>query len=101
VPQAATAAPVATTAETLEGVRVVEVVPREGTTNGRKWTRYTVIDSNGVEYSTFSASLAKAATEAKAAGALVELAAETDGQYQTLVEIVRVGPGRSSADGAL
>ena len=76
---------------TDDAVRIVDVTAKRGETNGRKWSRFSITDSHGEIHSTFSATLAEAATQFKAAATWVEIITETDGQYQNLVEIAPAG----------
>lgn len=72
-------------------VRIAQVETKAGETNGRKWTRYVVIDSNGESHSTFDKSLYEAALKFKDGRDWVELVSETSGEYKTLVEIIKAG----------
>lgn len=76
---------------TASSVRITDVKTKSGETKGRKWTRYIIVDSHGVEHSTFDADLGEAARRAKASGAWVELTEESDGTYANLVEIAPAG----------
>jgi hypothetical protein len=72
-------------------VRIEKVVPKSGETNGRKWTRYLVIDSNGVEASTFDTKLADFAKKCIDERTWVELTTEPNGNYSNLIEITIAG----------
>lgn len=72
-------------------VRIADVTIKDGEKNGRKWTKYTIVDSNGVEYSTFSKSIGDAATSAKAGKLWVEIVDEQNGEYRNIVEIAPAG----------
>lgn len=76
----------------VEGaVRIVDVQSKSGDKNGRKWTRFQIIDSLGVEHSTFDKSIADIAQKAKETRQWVEVTEEADGQYRNLVEIGPAG----------
>jgi len=77
----------------VEGaVQIVKIETKTGTSpNGRKWTRYIVIDSQGVEHSTFSASIATFAEQAIDTKQWVEINEEQDGPYRNLVGITPAG----------
>lgn len=80
----------------VEGaVRIEKVETKSGETGGRKWTRFIIIDSNGVAHSTFDKSIADAAEKAVASKAWMEIVEETDGQYKNLVEIAPAGQNPS------
>lgn len=74
-----------------DAVRVVRVDSKDGETKGRKWTRYTVVDSRGEECSTFDKNMADAAAKAAASKAWVELVCETRGEYRNLIELIPAG----------
>jgi hypothetical protein len=74
-------------------VRVEKVESKSGEKNGRKWTCWTVIDSNGVEYSTFSKTIAEAAEKHKADRRWVDIVDEQNGEYRNIVEL---GPAQPS-----
>lgn len=76
---------------TPAAVRIDEVKTKSGETNGRRWMRYIIVDSLGVEHSTFDKDIGEAAQRARAARAWVELAEESDGNYKNLVEIAPAG----------
>lgn len=72
-------------------VRVVEIKSKTGEKNGRAWTCWTVVDSNGVEYSTFSKSLAESVERVRASKAWVEIVDEQNGEHRNIVEIAPAG----------
>lgn len=76
----------------VEGaVRIAKTERKEGETKGRKWTRYTIVDSNGVTYSTFDKELYEIAERFRGEQTWVEIVTETDGQYVNVVEIIKAG----------
>lgn len=78
---------------TDDAVRIVKVDTRTGINKGtgRQWTRFLIIDSKGVEHSTFDTALRDAALKAIDQRAWVEVIEEQDGQYRNLVEICVAG----------
>lgn len=80
-------------------VRIVKVEPKPGEKNGRKYVRFLITDSNGVEHSTFDTSIKDAAEKAKATNAWVEVIVEQNGQYKNLVEIAPAGQSPGLFDG--
>jgi hypothetical protein len=72
-------------------VRVVRVDAKDGETKGRKWTRYTVVDSHGEQCSTFDKDVATHAAKVAESKAWVELVCETNGEYRNLIEIIPAG----------
>ncbi len=74
-----------------DAVRIVDVKSRSGETKGKAWTRYAIVDSAGVEHSTFDKKLAAFAEKAQLAKQWVEVTSQTDGQYTNLVEIAPAG----------
>lgn len=60
---------------------VSDVTDKSGQTNGREWTRYTVMFKDGAEATTFSLSLARVASEAKQRGLPVRAAFSTNEKY--------------------
>ncbi|MEZ5421017.1 MAG: hypothetical protein R2708_27260 [Vicinamibacterales bacterium] len=72
-------------------VRIVKVDSKSGEKNGRKWTRFLITDSQGVEHSTFDAAIKEAAEKARATQSWVEVIVEQDGAYKNLVEIAPAG----------
>lgn len=72
-------------------VRIAKIEEKTGETKGRKWTRFLIIDSAGVEHSTFDVKIAEFAKQACEAKRWVEIAEESDGQYRNLVEITPAG----------
>lgn len=76
----------------VEGaVRIEDVREKRGETSGRKWLRYLIADSNGVEHSTFSETLATKAAEFKVSRAWVEVIVVEDGNYKNLKDIIPAG----------
>lgn len=76
----------------VEGaVRIEDVREKRGETNGRKWLRFLITDSQGVEHSTFSDTLATRAAEFKVARAWVEIVVVEDGAYKNLKDIIPAG----------
>ena len=77
-------------------VRIVSVEDKtftykSGPNKGKEGLRYVIVDSLGVEHSTFDEGHAKDARRFKAEHAWVEIAEEVDGQYKNLIEITRAG----------
>lgn len=58
---------------TAEGLTVKEVKVKTGTKGNKPWTKYEVLTSDGVIYSTFSSTLGGRAQEAEQSGAVVEV----------------------------
>ena len=56
-----------------EGLRVVKVDQKHGETNGRKWCRYVVVFSHGLEASTFDQKIGQLAIEAVERKAVVRI----------------------------
>ncbi len=95
-----------------EAVRVVKVEEKHGksedkkddagnvTKPGRPWTRFIVVDSTGLESSTFDTKLAEAARKYRDEKTWVEIATEANGQYTNLIEIVVAGQQQSLPDAA-
>lgn len=76
----------------VEGaVRIVEVKAKPGETDGKKWTKYSIVDSNGVEYSTLDKSIADVAEKVKTSREWVEILTETKGKFTNVVEIAPAG----------
>lgn len=86
-----TTAPVRDDPPTEDAVRIEKVDSRSGEKNGRKWTRYLIVDSRGVEHSTFDKTLADAAEKFRDSRAWVEIAESQDGNYRNLEEISPAG----------
>lgn len=78
---------------TKNAVRIVDIKTYTGTNQktGKAWTKFGVIDSQGEEHGTFSATLHDRAQQAKDAKEWVELTSEQNGQYTNLVEIAKAG----------
>jgi hypothetical protein len=72
-------------------VRIATVDSKSGEKNGRKWTRYAIVDSLGVEHSTFDVAIADFAKKARDTQQWVEIAEESDGPYRNLLEITAAG----------
>lgn len=87
--RAATAAPKEDEPPTPNAVRIVDVKQKAGDTNGRKWTKWTVIDSNGVEHSTFDKKKGELAEKFKAEKTWVDVVDEPseDGKYRNIEEL--------------
>lgn len=66
--------------DSVEGLTVKEVRVKTGTKGNKPWTKYEVITSDGVIYSTFSSTLGERAQEAEQSGAVVEVTG-TESQY--------------------
>lgn len=100
-PATTTTAPPSDEPPTQDAVRIEKVDSRNGATNGRKWTRYLIVDSRGVEHSTFDKSIYEAAEKFRASRAWVEISEEQDGNYRNLAEIVPAGqsPALDFGDG--
>lgn len=78
---------------TADAVRINDIKSSSGEKNGRKWTRFSIIDSRGEEHSTFSKTIADAAEKFKAERTWVEIVTATseDGRYKNLEEIIPAG----------
>lgn len=76
---------------TPDAVRIAKAEFKEGETRGRKWTKYTIVDSNGVQVSTFDKGHYDDAVRFKAENAWVEIVTERDGEHVNILEIVRAG----------
>lgn len=76
---------------TPDAVKIAETKPISGNTKGRAWTKYVVIDSNGVEYSSFDKGHYDDAERFKAANEWVEISSEKNGNYNNIIEIVKAG----------
>lgn len=73
-------------------VRIVEIKTSTGTRKDKTvWTRYAIIDSQGVQHSTFDKSIAEFAQKAKETKQWVELSEEVDGDFRNLIEIAPAG----------
>jgi hypothetical protein len=72
-------------------VKIAKVEMKDGETKGRKWTRYTIVDSNGVAVSTFDKGHYDDAARFKAENAWVEIVAERDGDFVNVLEIIKAG----------
>ena len=94
------AAPAPDEPPTPEAVRITGITSRSGETNGRKWTRFLVVDSRGKTHSTFDTALRDAAEKAHDAKAWVEMIVERDGDFENLVEIAPAGQSPRLFDGA-
>lgn len=71
-------------------VKIREAKPgKSGEKNGRPWTLYIIVDSNGVEATTFSKTTYDDALRFKSENAWVEVVAERQGEYNNIIEIVR------------
>ena len=83
---------------------VTEISSKTGTSKaGKAWTMYLVTFDDGRSGSTFDESLAKMATDAKAAGTLLIPALEQKGQYWNLIELkpVKVNGGGPQPPGTI
>lgn len=78
---------------TATAVRIVKVESKSGETSGRKWTVWSVVDHNGVEYSTFDKKFADAAEAFMKAKAWVDILDEQRGEYRNIAEM---GPAQPS-----
>lgn len=78
---------------TPDAVKIASAVIKEGVnaTTKRPWKRTVVIDSRGVEYSSFDTGHYEDALRFKAENAWVEIASEKNGSYNNIIEIVRAG----------
>lgn len=81
---------------TVDAVRIVKAEPKKfvyssGAKKGTEGVRYLVIDSTGLESSTFDEKLFTAAQKYAADRTWVELTTETNGQYSNLLEIAPAG----------
>lgn len=68
-------------------VGVSDVRKKTGQKNGKEWTAYTII-CNGIEYKTFSETIAKTAKEARDAGLQIEITFKKS-QYGNNIETIR------------
>lgn len=73
-----------------DAVKIAKVEFKDGETRGHKWRKYLIVDSRGVEYSTFDKQHFDDANKFKAEDAWVEIATE-GGQYNNIIEIIRAG----------
>lgn len=78
---------------TPHSVRIMKIEEKSGEKNGRPWTKWTVIDSNGTEATTFSRSTKADADTFLKERAWVEIIVESseDGKYRNIMDIVRAG----------
>lgn len=89
---AAATAPTTDEPPTPEAVRIVKVEEKSGVgKNNKPFTRYLVVDSTGLESSTFDKKLYEAAVKYRDARAWVEIATEANGSYTNLIEISPAG----------
>lgn len=77
-------------------VKIASAEPREfvyknGAKTGQKGTKFVIVDSNGVEFSTFSKTHYDDAVRFKASNEWVEIATETNGQFTNIIEITKAG----------
>jgi hypothetical protein len=76
----------------VEGaVRIAKVEVKTGETKGRKWTRFLIVDSNGVTFSTFERQHYTDAEKFLASKDWVEIVTETNGPYTNIIEIIKAG----------
>jgi hypothetical protein len=87
----AAAAPKADEPPCEGAVKIADIKEFKGVKNGRPWVKWTIVDSNGVEASTFSKTDFEDATRFRKSGEWVEIATETQGQYTNIIEIVKAG----------
>jgi hypothetical protein len=85
------AKPVEDQPPTVDAVRIVKATPKSGETKGKAWTRYLIVDSTGLESSTFEKSLYDLAVKCRDDRTWVELTTETNGLYSNLIEITVAG----------
>jgi hypothetical protein len=103
----ARAAAPATKAEDLpptpHAVRIVDVTSKAGKTGDREWTKYTVVDSAGVEHSTFNKKIADVALKFKAEKTWADIVDEPseDGKYRNIEEISVAQPSLLPDEGKL
>jgi hypothetical protein len=92
-PAATAAAAKADEPPTADAVKIASAVIKEGVnaTTKRPWKRTVVIDSNGVEYSSFDTGHYDDAIRFKTENAWVEIASEKNGSYNNIIEIVKAG----------
>lgn len=81
---------------TVDAVRIVKAEPKEftissGAKKGQKGVRYLIVDSTGLESSTFDKHIFELAQKCAAEKTWVELTTETNGQYTNLLEITVAG----------
>lgn len=88
-----TAGPKAEAPPTAGAVRIVEIKTYTGTSQktGRPWTKFGVVDSNGEEHATFSATVRDRAEQARASREWVELTTQQNGEYSNLAQIEPAG----------
>lgn len=75
---------------TERAVRIAKVTPLEGTTpKGKKWTRWTIVDSNGEEHFTFDTGHKDTAEASMKEGSWVEIAEQEseDGRFTKITSI--------------
>jgi hypothetical protein len=90
-PRTAASKPADGSAAVEGAVKIAKAEVKEGETKGRKWTRYTIVDSNGVSVSTFDKQHYDDAKRFQAENAWVEIVTERDGEYVNVVEIIKAG----------
>lgn len=83
--------PFASDDEVTEGLTVKEVRVKTGTKNNKPWSKYEVITSDGVIYSTFSSTLGERAQEAEKSGAVVEVTGNESQYGHDLTGLTIVG----------
>lgn len=90
---------------TPDAVRIVKAEERvftykNGPNKGKDGTRYVIVDSAGVEHSTFDRVHFDDAKRFQTQNAWVEISEESDGQYKNLIEITKAGqqPGLPGMD---
>lgn len=77
---------------TPDAVRVIKVEEKSGVgKNNKPYTRYLVVDSTGLESSTFDRKLFELAQKCCAEKAWVEISTESNGGYTNLIEITVAG----------
>lgn len=89
--------PFASETETVAGLTVVEVTEKHGEKKGKKWTKHSIVTSDGVIYSTFSDTLAGRAKEANAAGNMVSVVGEESDYGWELKDLTIISPEPNNA----
>lgn len=85
---------------TVEGLTVKEVKVKTGETKGKQWSKYEVITSDGVIYSTFSDTIGNLAQEAMESGAVVEISDNTTKYGHDITGLTIVGiPAQTEGGG--
>lgn len=84
-----------TTTGEIVRIGVSEVTKRDGMTNGKPWTRYSVTDTDGIKYTTFDEKVATVAKNARDNGTFVDVTYTTSekGKLLKTIEAVPISDG--------